>query len=366
MSGVGSDPPMAGPKSGRRQRQSSDGLLRDGRGVRKRGRGAKKTNLGRGAKGVKRGPRKPKEPNIEFKSLHSQATQAFVKENYEEAEQLCQRAIASNPEMFVAYSLLSEIHLVRGDRDSAKGILFHGAHTRCDPQVWLRLAQLILERETDDRTSALPDAIYCLSRVTTLEKNNTDARFQRASLHRELSHYGRAALDYESLLEDLPHNTAVLRELAKVYIDLDKVEKAIQLFDDSIEHHRANEPTLVQSFEWSDVNIYAELYGYLDEYELGIEKLKSLARWLLGRNGEAMWEAYKKDDREWDAEDQPRRIEVAGFESGAFPTSTYGDGLPLELRVKLGVYRLRLGQSAEATVRTAILPMILAWDTDGT
>lgn len=345
-------------EAGSRSPTKSRSLLSDGSrpcclpagsSMRRRGRGGRKRAVGRGAKGVKRGPRKPLEPNVEFKALHAQATMAFIAHDYDEAERLALKAVKYNPEMYAAHSLLSEIHVARGDHDKALTALFNGAHTRPgDAQGWLRVAELILNRDMEDKQSALPDAIYCLSRVINIEQDNVEARYQRASLNRDLGFLGRAATEYEQLLRYLPHDTAVLRQLAEIYIELDEIQGALQHFDDSIAYHETKEPVKVLNFSWSDVNIYTELYGYQEQYELGVFKLKYLSRWLLGRKGDDVWATFNRDDREWDAEDHPRRIEVNGFVPGIFAGHTYGFGLPLELRVKLGVYRLRLGHLEEA------------------
>lgn len=337
---------------GRRPGRPRTAHLRDGPHPSKRGRREKRLNLGRGGKGIKKGPRKPLEPNLEFKALQSQATLAFIDRRFEEAEQLALRAIHFNPEVFAAHSLLFEIHMARGDREDAVTALFNGAHTRPrDVQVWLRVARMILEREEGDRNSSMHDAIYCLSRVIAVQQENVNARYQRASLNRELGLYGRAAHEYEQLLKYLPRDATVLRDLTKTYIEMGEIDRALKSLNESIAYHQSNEPTKALSFGWSDVNIYVELFAYQDQYDLGIKKLKSLSRWLLGRRDDDLWESFEDDDREWDADDHPRRDEVSGFVTGRFPAYTYGDGLPLELRVKLGVYRLRKGHHNEALVR---------------
>lgn len=353
LSGASSISPHAITKVNGRGRARPGGVrFQEGHSASKRGRGGKNLYRGRGGKGMKRGPRKPLEPNTEFKTLLSQATTAFIANDYEEAECLALRAININPEMFAAHSLLSEVHMARGDGEKALTALFNGAHTRPgDARVWQRVAQSILGREVEDRNSALPDAIYCLSRVINIQQDNLGARYQRASLNRVLGYNGRAANEYEQLLKYLPHDTDVLRQLAEIYIELGEVDIALQHFDNGIAYHQSKEPTTVTSFSWSDANVYTELYGYQDQYKLGIKKLKSLSRWLLGRKEDSLWETCEGDDREWDLEDQPRRVTATGFVSGAFPAHAYGEGLPLELRVKLGVYRLRLGDSAEALVK---------------
>ena len=95
------------------------------------------------------------------------------------------------------------------------------------------------------------------------------------------------------------------------------------------------------SFTWAAINIVTELYGFQQRYDEGLVELKSLARWLLGRREDVYWDTYTQDDREWDMDDQPRRIEIPEYVPGEHDISTYGDGLPLELRIKLGIFRLR-------------------------
>ena len=337
----------------RRKRRGGPGTAgpHHGRTASKRGRGGGKLHVGRKEQGNKKGPRKPLEPNLEFKALQSQATMAFIGNDYEAAEELALKAINFNPEVFAAHSLLSEIHMARGDRDKAVTALFNGAHTiPGDAQVWLTVAHLILERQVGERYCRMQDAIYCLSRAIIVQQDNVNARCKRASLNRESGHYGRAANEYEQLLKYLPHDTAILRHLADIYVEMGEIDRAVQRFDESFAYHQSNEPTATTCISWSDVNIYAELYGHQDQYDKGITKIKSLSRWLLGRKDHELWERFTEDDREWDDGDHPRRIEVAGFSPGKFQACTYGVGLPLELRVKLGLYRLHLGHREEALV----------------
>ncbi len=332
----------------------SSGRGRGGRG-RANGFGRGKVRRGQGqrggGKGVKRGQRRALEPSVEFKMLHSQATMAFIDHDYEEAEQLALQAILVNPEMYTARFLLSEIHMARGDKDKAITALFHAAHTKPrDTQGWLKLAQLLLERDGEDRPSAVRDAIYCYGRIIGMESTNVEARYQRAALNRELGYTGRAAQEYEHLLKQLPHDTTVLRHLAEIYIELNDVEKAVAHYDDSVAYYYEREPHNVTSFSWSDVNICAELFGYQRQHEQSIQKLKALSRWLLGRGTDLIWEQFDKDDREWDSEDGPRRLEVPGFKAGAYKVTAYGDGMPLELRIKLGVLRLKVNSNLEEAI----------------
>ncbi|KAH8700588.1 hypothetical protein BGW36DRAFT_132126 [Talaromyces proteolyticus] len=311
----------------------------------RRGRGPFSGRYGaRGGKGIKRGPRRPLEPSPEFKMLHSQATEAFIDGDYDRAIELVQRAILVNPEMFAAHSLLSEIFLARGEDDKAISALFSGAHTKPrDPTVWYKVSKLIQERSGEDRQKALNDMVYCFSRIIEIDPKSYNARFQRAAAYRELGSNGRAATEYERILKEIPHNIRALRHLAETYIDMQEVQKAIRYYTNSIEYYMSHETDESLEFSWSDVNICVELYAYIGQYESGLQLLKSVSRWLVGRKDDKIWDS-EDDDREWDAADSPRRIKTNGFIPGVFPIQSYGLGLPMELRIKLGIYRLKLGE----------------------
>lgn len=287
---------------------------------------------------------------------------AFIDHKYEEAEDLTLQALQINPEMFSAYNLLSEIHAACGDTEKAISAAWNGAHTQPrDPEMWSRVARMCLEREGENQDSTLQEAIYCYSRIINLDSTDVEARYQRAALNHELGHKGKAAKEYEHLLKQLPHDTTVLRHLAKSYIELGKPDRALGYYKDSISHYQSSEPDKAVTFTWSDVNIVAELYDFQKRYNEGLSEVKSLARWLLGRRKDRYWEEYKRDDREWDADDQPRRARVPEYAPDVHDATSYGDGLPLELRIKMGIFRLR---SEGGDLDEAIVLRILVLEID--
>ncbi|KAL9005044.1 MAG: hypothetical protein Q9188_002151 [Gyalolechia gomerana] len=311
----------------------------------------------RSQKGIKRGPRRPLEPSDEFKSVHTSATAAFIDADYETAEQLTLEAILLNPEMYAAHSLLSEIHSARGDHRKALTALFNGAHTRPrDIEAWETLAHMLLAR-LDEENSAVTDALYCYSRIVQVDPQNVHARHQRAALNRRLGYVGRAATEFEHLLKILPHDLTILRSLAELYTGTDRAHRAVEHYGASIRFYQAQEPKEAKTFTWSDVNIYVELFADQQRYLDGISEIKSLSRWLLGRRGDTAWENFQEDDREWDMDDYPRRIRVEGFKTGFHADISYGKGMPLELHVKLGTYRLKSDerQIEEATRQFELL-----------
>ena len=329
----------------RRQPYESGQSDKKARGTRRSsgtGREARRGDIGRGGKGIKRGPRDPIEPTPEFKALHSEATMAFITGDLDRAEALTLQAITLNPDMYAAHNLLSEIHMARPDKKKAIIAAWNGAHTRPgDAQIWSRIARLILELDDDDREQWLEAAVYCYSRVITADKTNLEARFQKAALQREIGHTRKSAYEYEQLLKLLPHDTSILRLLAELYILLGEPDKALKHYQKTVSHLQDLTSDDLMGFDWSDVNIIAELHASDKQYKVAVATIKSLSRWLLGRRGEDVWDSFELDDREWDAEHEPRRLQVAESRPGEYDLASYGEGLPLELRVKLGIFRLR-------------------------
>lgn len=311
-------------------------------------------------KGVKRGHRKPIEPTGQFKAIRAQAMLAYLDGDTNRAEQLTLQNIQINPEIYSSYTMLYTIYDQRGEQNRALTALFNGAHTRPhDIELWTRLARLCLT-QTGERRDSLTGALYCYSRIIQADPGNIHARYQRAWVNQELEYLGRAILEYEHLLKLRPRNREILLQLARLCKKTDSMDRALGHYENSIVYYRLAEPLTVTSFTWSDVNVVIQLYGNQLRYSDGIFQLKSLSRWLCGRQFDTFWDSYTDDDREWDIEDEPRRLQVPEFRPGKHPTTAYGSVLPLELRITLGVYRLK---SASQNVEEAMacLFTILSW-----
>lgn len=305
-----------------------------------------------GRRGV-RGPRKAVEPTLEIKLLLGRANEAFIRKDYDTAERYTTQVIQMNAETYAAHALLSGIFIERGEIQLGIVAQMSAAHLRPKHvSVWKLCVNLILENGQENRASYLTDAVYCYTRIVRINPQDVEARYQRALLLRELGHNGRAALEFEQMLELVPNDTTLLRHLAEVCIDLGEINRAIEPYHQHILHSMSLDDGRDDNFTWSDVNIFVELFGYKGDYSGGVRELKMLSRYLLGREQESYWDDVQEDDREWDLDDDPRRTSLAEFTPGQYGREAYGEGLPLELRVKLGLYRLKIdgGHSSEALV----------------
>ncbi|KAI9821550.1 MAG: transcription factor TFIIIC subunit tfc4 [Phylliscum demangeonii] len=297
----------------------------------------------RAGKRVRRAARGVVEPSLEIKLLLVRANESFIARDYDRAEELATKVIQMNAETYSAHALLSGIFLERGETQMGIVAQMSAAHLRPkDTALWRSCVNLILDKERDDRSCYTKDAIYCLSRMVRIDPKDVDSRYRRALLLRELGHNRRAVQELEHLLLMLPHDGTILRQLAEIYVDLGDAEKAKAHYHRHLTLAVDLDGAPADNISWSDINVFVELCGYGGEFEDGIVQLKTWARWLLGRDQERCWDHFPDDDREWDAEDAPRRTATPGFTPGRYGRQTYGEGLPMELRVKLGIFRLRI------------------------
>lgn len=146
----------------------------------------------------------------------------------------------------------------------------------------------------------------------------------------------------------IPYEITTVRELARLYLEQDRVEEAIALYDTTSNFYMSGQARDI--FDWSELNIMAELYvtaadtgGRSELWRVLVNRIKTVARWLRGRQFETWWNDHN-DDAEWDHDNSRRKLEprfIATVNTEAFL-------LPLELRVKLGKARLILRDKAEA------------------
>ena len=306
-----------------------------------------KGEKGRGNWG--RGRKKARvEPDEEYGEVYNEALSAFIDEDYEAALDLYSEAIAVNPEVWTAHALLAQILEAQGEEEKSLEALYNGCFAAKASEAWLTTAEAYMHTQSVKREYALQHALSCYTEALRSNREDVELNFKRALIHRELRSNGRALGVLNSILERQPHNPSVLRLIAEICIDCNEIDIAKKHYEAFLEHSRSALDPGDDRFDWSDTNVYVELFAHEEDYVAATFKLKSIGRWLLGREDENYWDDVIEDDREWDAFDGPRRITVPQYRPDAYVAESYGDGLPLELRVKLGIYRLRQGPDFKA------------------
>lgn len=310
-----------------------------------------------GSRGRPKGPRGPRavaDPGREFKELQRQANDRFIAGDYENALSYAQQAIQMNPEIFDAYNIASEIYAAMGEEESSIAVLIAGAPTKRDAGLWQfiieRINKLDPEQYPDYNETAKTAAILaCLNQIILLN-DNYEARSHKLEIEARLGHASKCMVLGLKMLktrkdQDEDPDTEVLKIMAmmgtstakQTRIHLGKLmgsfEEAVAIFTDPTRDPDNND------FDWEMINIYLDLLDRKGDYSAGISQLRRLSRWKQGRSQETFWDE-EEDDREFDIEDEPRRVTVFQF-SRQSHDARYGQTLPLEIRIKLGLFRLR-------------------------
>jgi general transcription factor 3C polypeptide 3 (transcription factor C subunit 4) len=306
---------------------------------------------GRG-RGSHRGHRRAAEPTGDIKLRLGQASECFINGEYGEAKKIASEVIRINAETIEAWNILSTILHELGDIDKSVMALMYAAHLQPrDVGGWLNCAKYCLEETGKHRSKYLQSAAFCYGAALRSEPKNIEARLGKAKTYTERGPFVGAIAEYKRIRKQVPYNLEVVRSLAAAYFDHEEAEMARDLYKEVIDYFRSFSDTPDDALTWSDVNSYVFLHGFLGDHETAIKEVKTLARWLLSRDVETFWDDITIDDREWDRGDS-RRVNVPGFVVDKFPSSTYGEGLPLELRAKLALNRLALEHYEEAMVAT--------------
>lgn len=338
-----------------------DPLLRG----RKRGRGAqtttRRTRKRRKVGGGGGGGGTDSGPSQETKIALGQASDALMRRDLDEALHIVEEIIRVNGETHEAFLMLSTIHQERGQIGPAIMAMCLAAHLKPrDFHGWLTCAQFALSDDTEgSRDQNLEIAQLCYSAAIRANPKSLKARMGKANCALEAGRSSVAAAEFVKVLKKRPHNMHALRCLAEAAFDTrgarKYVEMAREFYEQAIVHVRAGGELQRGTFEWSDVTAYVEMCAFLEMYSDAALALRSLSRLMIGRQEEAFWDLFE-DDREWD-QDEERRREVEEYVPNKYPYGLYGPALPLDLRVKLAIYRLRLGHTEEAARHLEWIPL---------
>ncbi|KAK2070596.1 hypothetical protein P8C59_005080 [Phyllachora maydis] len=314
----------------------------------------------------KRGSRKPPQPPVNIVYRLSKAKEAFERDDYDLTIAILEEIIQEAAETWQAWMFLVRVHEERGDRRRAVIARVGAAHLlHRDAANWVNTARYVLDgvdEATDEaaRRTAYETASACYSQALSIERDQVEARMGKADLLLLLGKATLAMQQYERLLRYRPLNIQSVRNMADVALDSRDPHRSCEVaraaYRRIIDHCQTHNTQEVEggSFEWSDLRIYLEFFTSLELWDAGARELKAVARWLLGRRAETHWDSWTDDDREWDLTDD-RRVHVAQFRPTQYPQDTYGLGLPVDLRAKLYVYRLKLDQDTEARMHHRVL-----------
>lgn len=306
-----------------------------------------------------RGPRKAAKPRGDITARLSRVNQAFLAGDYATALDLVSEVIRINAETHQAWTALASIFEEQGELKRALSAKVYAAHLRPkDVSGWMSCASFALEIPEDDESSNLKTARLCYSAALRADSTNLEARLGKAAVCHTLGYYAQAIQEYNLILKVHPTDLDIVRKLAETCVDNKysgtSVSSAITAYRRFFDSTTVNSNTGDLSELWYDIGIYVDLLSSADECDRAIHEMKSLARWMAGRGREEYWNELE-DDREWDTEND-RRAHVPSFTRKELHNQSHS--LPIDLRARLAILRLRLSHFDEAKV----CPIIISSD----
>jgi general transcription factor 3C polypeptide 3 (transcription factor C subunit 4) len=326
----------------------------------------------RGRKGQRRKERKAyarkhPDPGPEYKTLINQAMSLYLapEPDLEKALDLAQTAANMVPNAYPAHSLMSDIYEKTGNRVGALTALQLAAVFKKDKNLFWSLLEKL-----EQCHGLLPDSqiserrLFCLNHLLRLQPDDYDLRYEKLLVEISRNHFGGAMASCRYILRERPSDEEVLGQLAQlcdklipkgVHSDIDRLntEKNLKIFDGSFEHFMEVSLPQEAPIDWNLLNTYLRLHQSLEYWPEGLSKLSRFSRWLLERQSESFWDSYD-DDREWDV-DNTRRNKTKGFLENTYPSSAYGEGIPLNIRARLGIFRLHKGSRHYAEAMVSIV-----------
>lgn len=326
----------------------------------------------------------------EVSQLLSEANEAFVRNDLQVAERLYNEVIKKDARNFAAYETLGDIYQLQGRLNDCCNSWFLAAHLNSsDWEFWKIVAILSAD------LGHIRQAIYCYSRVINMNHEEWECIYRRSLLYKEIGQIGRALEGFQKLYAHNPYDGNILRELAVLYVEYNRINDAIDIYMKIFEANvlrriaimTASESALESSdeesdeeqqdkqleseskdeleemrmypdinwkkirekhkciiFDWSSLNILAELFLKLPAGgNSEIKTIKKCARWIERREIQVFW-----DDVSDDSEFDNRRIKNSRFDSMTEIEKQKSYGLPIDIRIRLGLLRLNNDNIVEA------------------
>ena len=301
-------------------------------------------------RGRKKGPSVAKhiDPGPEYREEATLANQAYFAEDFGTALEHIFNAIQINPEVYHGHVLFSEILEKQGRVRDAVYAITNGAAVKRDPAVWIQVAEryLAIEDEYQDPND-IHSALKCYSEAAKLDKDNCEIREAKLRILLEVEDYMAARKECKALVRIRPAELDYVRQFASLCNmtgQREDRERAHMAYETAFKLLENQSSVATPDEQWDHLNVYLDLLHRTHRPHQGIAQAKRLARWFLGRKQDTFWDAWDGDDREFD-NDNSRRRHVPQFQQGQVnrDPSKYGDGLPLDIRVKMGMFRAQMG-----------------------
>ncbi|KAI9029554.1 hypothetical protein CLU79DRAFT_810127 [Phycomyces nitens] len=276
----------------------------------------------------------------EVKTLLGNANGLYIAKDYGAAIALLQDLITKHSNVHQAWNTLGLVHEEMGNKDKALQLRMVAAHMcGTDASLWKELAVKSIEND------ATQQGLYCLTKALQIDSMDVDALWDRAYLHKQLKQYDEALDGFNQILAILPNHFKVINELAQLYRIKGETRQAIKLYEEAIENvtksgsyydedededEDGEEDEFSDRLGFAEINMLSELYLILNDYRRALDCIKTGIRHVQHRQDEVWWIDRTNDDDEYFGDDEDNTDDRLD--------------LPIELRVRMGICRIYLGQ----------------------
>ncbi|KAA8909261.1 hypothetical protein TRICI_004573 [Trichomonascus ciferrii] len=283
----------------------------------------------------------------EVKMLLSECTRAFTDMDYSTAIKLAETAVQEDKNAKEAYVLLAAIHEELGNMEKVR--LAKAAAMYLDKrnaEGWKEIAQMSVE------SNHLYDALEFYTQAINADGKDLEAMNGKIEVLEQIGDIRKAIDVLKRMRKVDPTNAETLVRMAHNLAELHKTSEAVALYEDLLD--RNQDPYIdrrnLQEFGFSELNVLIELYFVQRAWIKSIKTIKRVSRWILERGDETFWDEVK-DDSEFDT----RRFRNKRLEKCDSYHSPEKFALPIDIRVKLLLCRVRVGDYEEATVHLSYL-----------
>lgn len=286
----------------------------------------------------------------EVRAAMSEANEAFIRKDYMVAQAKYREVVSLDRRNFFAYKTLGEISKILGRLDQCCNywVLAALIHN-WDHAFWAAVGEL------SSQLGYIDQAIQCYSHAITLDMTKL-AKYvvERSNLYRERGNYGRALDGFNRVRQAFPRDADIIKMIALTYLELNRGSDAIRLYQEIRNSNIRVDPSVPEAkrqfvaFGWTELNILLELYQQMNMWREGIQEVKTVTRWMQGRMGEGWWKDYD-DDAEFDVERRNKVIMRQRIPEVQKKTAYDADfQILIDIRYRMGVFRLELGDKEEA------------------
>ncbi|XP_038049643.1 general transcription factor 3C polypeptide 3-like [Patiria miniata] len=282
----------------------------------------------KGKRGFPRGRIRNRVPK-DLRGLMGEAHLCFARGSEQEAIKMCLEIIRQAPRCPDPYQLLAMIYEDKDDMEKSLQFSLIVAHLRPrDTEEWTRCAELSLEQ--DD----IQQAIRCYSKAIRYNPKELSNHMERIHLYEQLKDTKKVIECYQILLKALPEDQGeqymqLAKDLVKTHHQNGDISSAV----DILSHAFAKHPKLISS---EDVNILAELHIASRHYQQAMQVISDHCG--VGVRSQSSHEVL--DLEQLSLADRETKQDSVDVE--------VPDGLPIDLRAKLGVCLIHCKQFQSA------------------